>query len=176
MSSDDNGLPARLVDKAREVVAANAAIGRRMAVVESCTGGLVGAAITEVPGCSSVFEGGFITYADEAKMAFAGVSRDVIETFGAVSIATAWAMAQGGLTRSAADVVVAITGIAGPGGGSPHKPVGTVVFARAERGGRPDRVVADKKEFGDLGRAEIRFQAALCALDLLMPDAPAPTP
>lgn len=167
-----NGLPLRLVDKAAEVVAANAAAGLRIAVVESCTGGLVGAAITEVPGCSAVFEGGFITYADEAKMAFAGVSRDVIETFGAVSIATAWAMAQGALKRCGADVVVAVTGIAGPGGGSVHKPVGTVVFARAERSGDPKRVFADQKDFGDLGRAEIRFQAVLCALELLMPDAP----
>lgn len=170
--NDANGLPPRLVDKAREVVEANIAAGRRIVVVESCTGGLVGAAISEVPGCSAVFEGGFITYADEAKMAFVGVSRDVVETFGAVSIATAWAMAQGALKHSRADVAVAITGVAGPGGGSPQKPVGTVVFARAERDGDTSRIVADKKEFGALGRAEIRFQAALCALELLMPDAP----
>ncbi|CAA9537429.1 MAG: Nicotinamide-nucleotide amidase [uncultured Sphingomonadaceae bacterium] len=172
--SEANGLPARLIEKAREVVDANRAAGRRILVVESCTGGLVGAAITEVPGSSDVFEGGFITYADEAKTGFVGVSGDVIETFGAVSIAAAWAMAQGGLERSRADVAVAITGVAGPGGGSAHKPVGTVVFARAERGNDPRRVVADKKDFGDLVRAEIRFQAALCALELLMPDAPAP--
>ncbi len=174
--SDANGLPVRLVDKAREVVEANLAAGRRIAVAESCTGGLVGAAITEVPGCSAVFEGGFITYADEAKTALIGVSGDVIETFGAVSVATAWAMAQGTLKRTRADVAVAITGIAGPDGGSLRKPVGTVVFARAERGGDPARVVADKKEFGDLGRAEIRFQAALCALELLMPETDAPAP
>lgn len=165
-----NGLPSELVEKAREVVEANRAISRRLVVVESCTGGLVGAAITEVPGCSEVFEGGFVTYADEAKIGFVGVSNDVIETFGAVSIATAWALAQGGLKHSRADVAVAITGIAGPGGGTRLKPVGTVIFARAERGGDPARVLADKKEFGDLGRAEIRFQAALCALELLIPD------
>lgn len=173
--SADTGLPRALTDKAREVVAGNAAAGRRLVVVESCTGGLVGAAITAIPGCSEVFEGGFITYADEAKTAYAGVSTDVLETFGAVSIATAWAMAQGALKRSQADVAVAITGIAGPGGGSPQKPVGTVVFARAERGGDPAHIVADIKKFGDLGRAGIRFQAALCALELLMPDAPVPT-
>lgn len=171
--SESYGLPSRLVDKAREVVDANRAAGRRILVVESCTGGLVGAAITEVPGCSDVFEGGFITYADEAKTGFVGVGDDVIETFGAVSIAAAWAMAQGGLKRSRADVAVAITGIAGPDGGSARKPIGTVIFARAERGDDPRRVVADKKDFGDLGRAEVRFQAALCALELLMPDAPA---
>lgn len=170
-------IPHELLDMAQKVVAANAAAGRRLVVAESCTGGLVGAAITAVPGCSEVFEGGFITYADEAKRAFVGVSGDVLETFGAVSIATAWAMAQGALQRSRADVAVAITGVAGPGGGSPHKPVGTVIFARAERNGDPSRVVADRKDFGDLGRAGVRLQAALCALELLMPDpanAPAP--
>lgn len=172
--SEPNALPERLVEKAREVIAANSAAGRRFVVVESCTGGLVGAAITEVPGCSQVFEGGFITYADEAKTGFVGVSSDVIETFGAVSIATAWAMAQGALKRSAADVAVAVTGVAGPGGGTLQKPIGTVVFARAERGSDPGSVVADKKEFGDLGRTEIRFQAALCALELLMPESSAP--
>lgn len=172
----ENALPPRLIDKAREVVAANREAGRRIVVVESCTGGLIGAAITEVPGSSDVFDGGFITYADEAKSGFVGVSRDIIETFGAVSIATAWAMAQGGLKRSDADVAVAITGIAGPGGGSLQKPVGTVIFARAERGEDPGRIVADKKQYGDVGRAEVRFQAALCALELLMPDAPEPAP
>lgn len=166
----DANLPEVLIDKARDVVEANRAAGRRVVVVESCTGGLVGAAITEVPGCSAMFEGGFVTYADEAKTGFVGVTADVIETFGAVSIATAWSMAQGALRRSGADVAVAVTGVAGPGGGTPQKPVGTVVFARAERGGDPSRIVADKKNFGDLGRAGIRLQAALCALELLMPD------
>jgi len=163
-------IPAELYEKARQVVTANTAAGRRLVVVESCTGGLVGAAITAVPGCSEVFEGGFITYADETKSAFVGVSSDVIETFGAVSIATAWAMAQGALKRSRADVAVAVTGVAGPGGGSPQKPIGTVVFARAERGGDASRIIADRKDFGDLGRAGVRLQAALCALELLMPD------
>lgn len=169
----DSVLPPILFAKATEVVAANRAAGRRIVVVESCTGGLVGAAITEVPGCSDVFEGGFITYADEAKTGFVGVAGDLIETFGAVSIATAWAMAQGALKRSRADVAVAVTGVAGPGGGSLHKPVGTVVFALADRSEDPTRVVADQKQFGDLGRAGIRLQAALCALDLLMPGADA---
>ena len=78
-------------------------------------------------------------------------------------------MAQGALSRSGADVAVAITGIAGPAGGSAMKPVGTVVFARAERAADPDQIVADRKEFGDLGRAGVRLQAALCALELLLP-------
>ena len=98
----------------------------------------------------------------------------MIETFGAVSIATAWSMAQGALEVTQADVAVAITGVAGPGGGSEKKPVGTVVFARAEKGGDPAKVVADLRQFGDLGRGKIRLQAALCALELLLPPEVAP--
>ena len=169
----DSILPPELVEAARRVVDENRNAGRRVALAESCTGGLVSAAITEIPGCSDVFEAGFVTYSNEAKIELVKVSSDVIETFGAVSIAVAWSMAQGALEATGADVSVAITGIAGPGGGSPKKPVGTVVFARAEKGGSPADVVADRREFGDLGRAGIRLQAALCALDLLMPpDAP----
>lgn len=166
----DNLLPKALVDKAREVVEANRKLGRRIAVAESCTGGLVAAAITEIPGSSEIFEAGFVTYSNAAKVAQLKVSEELVETFGAVSVATAWAMAQGALGASEADVAVAITGIAGPDGGSPAKPVGTVVFARAERGEDPDRVFADSKLFdGADGRAGIRLQAALCALELLEP-------
>ena len=169
----DTILPAELVDAARRVVEANRAAGRRVALAESCTGGLVCAALTEIPGSSEVLESGWVVYANEAKLAL-GLSLDVLETFGAVSIAAAWGMAQRALAKSNADVAVAITGIAGPGGGSEKKPVGTVVFARAEKDANPDKIVADRKEFGDLGRGGIRLQAALCALELLMPDAPAP--
>ena len=158
-----------LVEKAREVVEANRKAGRRIAVAESCTGGLVSAAITEIPGSSEVFEAGFITYSNQAKMNRLNVNQDVLDTFGAVSVATAWAMAQGALSASSADVAVAITGIAGPDGGTPTKPVGTVVFARAERQPGPDDVTADQKLFENQNRAGVRLQAALCALDLLMP-------
>lgn len=168
----DRLLPAELIGKAREVIEANRAIGRRIAVAESCTGGLVGAALTEIPGSSDVFEASLVTYSNDAKIKLLGVALDVIETFGSVSIACAWAMAQGALTRSEVDVAVAITGIAGPEGGSDKKPVGTVVFARAERDAPPDKVKAERREFGDLGRGGVRLQAALCALELLMPDAP----
>ena len=168
----DSLLPDQLIDAARRVVEANRTIGRKLAIAESCTGGLVAAAITEIPGSSDVLETSIVSYSNEAKQALLKVSSDVLETFGAVSIATAWSMAQGALEVSHADVAVAITGIAGPGGGSEKKPVGTVVFARAEKGGDPADVVADRKEFGDLGRAGIRLQAALCALDLLMPPEP----
>jgi len=163
-------LSKQLVDKAREVVEANRGAGRRVAVAESCTGGLVSAAITEVPGASDVFEAGFVTYSNTAKMKRLMVAQDVLETFGAVSVATAWAMAQGALHKSEADVAVAITGIAGPDGGSAAKPVGTVVFARAERNADPSRIIADQKLFDAAdGRSGVRLQAALCALELLMP-------
>lgn len=165
----DSILPQQLVDAARGVVEANIAAGRRVALAESCTGGLVAAAITEIPGCSEMFEGGYVTYSNEAKVDLLRVSHNVLDTFGAVSVATAWSMAQGALEATGADVAVAITGVAGPGGGTDKKPVGTVVFARAERGADPGNVVADRKDFGDLGRGGVRLQAALCALELLMP-------
>jgi len=169
----DTLLPPELIDKAREVIDANRALGRRVAVAESCTGGLVGAALTEISGSSDVFEASFVTYGNDAKVKMLGVSSDVLETFGAVSIATAWAMAQGAMNKADVDVAVAITGIAGPEGGSEKKPVGTVIFARAERDAPPDKIKAERREFGDLGRGGVRLQAALCALELLMPEAPA---
>ncbi len=169
----DHILPDALVDKARAVIDANRAAGRTIAVAESCTAGLVCAALTEVAGSSDVLEAGFVTYSNQSKMDLLGVSDEVLDTFGAVSIATAWSMARGALERSSADVAVAITGIAGPGGGTERKPVGTVVFARAKRGEDPNEVMADTKEFGAIGRGGIRLQAALCALELLMPGASA---
>jgi nicotinamide-nucleotide amidase len=169
-------LPQQLVDQARAVIEANRRAGKRVAVAESCTGGLVSAALTEIPGSSDVFEAGLVTYANEAKLSLLKVSEDVLDTFGAVSVAVAWAMAQGALAKTEADTAVAITGVAGPEGGSDKKPVGTVVFARARRGADPDEIIADRRDFGDLGRGGVRLQAALCALELLMPvdDAEAP--
>jgi nicotinamide-nucleotide amidase len=165
----DTLLPAELVEKARQVVEASRAAGKRLAVAESCTGGLVSAAITEIAGSSDVFEAGFVTYSNASKIAHLHVSPEVVETFGAVSVATAWAMARGALRASDADIAVAITGVAGPGGGTPSKPVGTVVFARAERGKDPSQITADQRFFDAEGRAGVRLQAALCALELLMP-------
>ena len=170
----DTILPAELVEAARRVVEANRAAGKRVALAESCTGGLVTAALCEIPGSSEVIEAGFITYSNEAKHALLGVSLDVLETFGAVSIAVAWAMARAAILKSGADIAVAVTGIAGPAGGSEKKPVGTVVFARAVKGGDPDDHAADIRHFGDLGRGGIRLQAALFALELLMPDSTGP--
>jgi nicotinamide-nucleotide amidase len=172
-------LPPELVEAGRRVVEENRAAGRRIAVAESCTGGLVSAAITAIPGSSDVFEGGLVTYSNDLKARVLNVSTDVLETFGAVSIATAWSMAQGLIEVTEADVGVAITGVAGPAGGTERKPVGTVVFARAERGADPQHVVADSRHFDVEGRGEIQLQAALWALELLLPgpseleDAPA---
>ena len=124
-------MDAELVALADQVLAENRNLGRRIATAESCTGGMVAAALTEIAGSSDVFERGFVTYSNEAKMEMLGVSEDVISTFGAVSVATAWAMALGALMHSDADVAVSITGVAGPGGATANKPVGLVVFARA---------------------------------------------
>ncbi len=163
------GLDEELVALARRVVDENRAAGRRIATAESCTGGLVAAALTEVAGASDVFDRAFITYSNEAKIEMLGVSDDILATLGAVSEATAWAMASGALKRSNADVAIAISGIAGPGGGSDKKPVGTVVFARALKDESAGPVLADTHHFGDLGRTEIRRQAALVGLRLLLP-------
>jgi nicotinamide-nucleotide amidase len=164
----DSLLPDDIVALARRVVEENAAAGRKVALAESCTGGLVAAALTEIAGSSAVLERGFVTYSNESKEQMLGVSSDIIETFGAVSIACVWAMARGAIERSQADVSVAISGIAGPGGGSEQKPVGTVVFARSYRQADSEPE-GEMRHFGDLGRSEIRRQAALVALELLLP-------
>jgi nicotinamide-nucleotide amidase len=163
----DSLLPEEVVALARKVVEQNAAAGRKVAVAESCTGGLVAAAITEIPGSSAVLDRAFVTYSNEAKQETLGVQADIIDAFGAVSVACVYAMARGALERSQADVAVAISGVAGPGGGSEGKPVGTVVFARAVRGN--DEPDAESKLFSGENRAGVRLQATLCALELLLP-------
>ena len=163
----DSMLPDEVVALARRVVEANKAAGRTVAEADSGTGGLVAAAITEIPGSSAVLDRGFVTYSNEAKHDSLGVADDILDAFGAVSVACVYAMAQGALERSKADVAVAISGIAGPDGGSPGKPVGTVVFARAVRGS--DKPDAESRLFEDQDRAGVRLQATLCALELLLP-------
>ena len=160
-------LPEEITDLARRVVEENRAIGRKIALAESCTGGLVAAAITEIPGSSAVLDRSFVTYSNEAKREMLGVAGDVIDAFGAVSIACVYAMAQGALENSEADVAVAISGIAGPEGGTEQKPVGTVVFARAKR--YAEEREAESKLFATGDRSEVRRQATLCALELLLP-------
>lgn len=154
-----------------DVLAAAAALFQRMsgkglklATAESCTGGLVAAAITEVPGSSAVLERGFVTYSNEAKMAVLGVDSALLATHGAVSAPVAIAMAEGALRSSLADVAVSITGIAGPGGATDTKPVGLVHFAVA-RTGRP--TVDEVCRFGDLGRRGVRVAAVRRALEML---------
>ncbi len=171
----DSLLPPDVVELAARVIAVNLALGRTVAVAESCTGGLVCAALTEISGSSAVFDRGFITYSNAAKIDVLGVPEDLIDTFGAVSVAVAWSMAQGALHHSSADIAVAVTGIAGPDGGTEQKPVGTVVFACARRNEHDaDTAEAETKLFeGDFsgpdGRSQVRRQAALVALGLLLP-------
>ena len=160
-------LPPELVALARKVVEQNAVAGRKVALAESCTGGLVAAAITEIPGSSAVLDRAFVTYSNEAKEETLGVAGDIIDAFGAVSVACVFAMARGALERSQADVAVAISGVAGPAGGDENKPVGTVVFARAVRGS--DKPDAESRLFEEKDRAGVRLQATLCALELLLP-------
>nr|WP_133365331.1 CinA family protein [Qipengyuania sediminis] len=166
--SGDSALPNALVALARRVVEENRRAGRTVALAESCTGGLVAAALTEIPGSSAVLDRAYVTYSNAAKTECLGVSADIIDTFGAVSIACAWAMAEGALKRSRADLAVAISGVAGPDGGSASKPVGTVVFARALREGGGE-TEAEMKLFDGQSRAAVRMEAALCALELLLP-------
>jgi nicotinamide-nucleotide amidase len=136
----------------------------RIATAESCTGGLVAAALTEIAGSSDVVECGFVTYSNEAKEAMLGVPSATLKRHGAVSAQTAKAMAAGALKNSRADLAVAITGIAGPGGGSKQKPVGLVHFAAASRQGGQ---IARKRLYGAIGRRRVRLRSVAEALALL---------
>jgi nicotinamide-nucleotide amidase len=136
-----------------------------IATAESCTGGLVAGALTDIPGSSDVVDRGFITYSNGAKHAMLGVTTSTLENFGAVSKETATAMAVGALEIADVDLAVAITGIAGPGGATPGKPVGLVHFAAAARDGR---IVAREKRFGAVGRTVVRQLSVVEALRLLI--------
>lgn len=153
-----------ILDRARRVVAACKDHGLALATAESCTGGLIAGAITEIAGASDVFERGFVTYSNEAKVELLGVPETIIDGNGAVSEPVARAMAEGALTNSGALVAVAVTGIAGPGGGSPEKPVGLVHLACAQRGKSTLHVRAVFS--GD--RTGIRLATVAAALDLIL--------
>ena len=153
-----------LVSLSALVLADARARGLRIVTAESCTGGLVGGVLTEIAGSSDVFERGFITYSNEAKMQVLGVPAETLRDHGAVSEATVRAMASGGLVHSQADISVAVTGIAGPGGGVPGKPVGLVHFAAARRDGP---VIAQALQFGDIGRTAVRLASVKVALEML---------
>jgi nicotinamide-nucleotide amidase len=151
--------------RARAVLGACREAGLRLATAESCTGGMVAAALTDIPGSSDVMERGFVTYSNAAKTELLAVSAEAIAAHGAVSEPVARAMAEGALARSPADLAVAITGIAGPGGGTAAKPEGLVHFACARRG-RPTAHV--RVEFGAIGRAEVRARSVEQALAMLL--------
>ena len=136
----------------------------QIATAESCTGGLIAATLTEIPGSSDVVERGFVTYSNEAKQAMLGVPAATIEKFGAVSRETAEAMAAGALANSPAELAVSVTGVAGPGGGSTEKPVGLVHFAAASKRGA---LIHREKRFGDIGRAQVRHASVVEALAML---------
>ncbi|MFC7052894.1 CinA family protein [Hansschlegelia quercus] len=139
-------------------------LGVMIVTAESCTGGLVAGALTEVPGSSDAFDRGFVTYSNAAKTAMLGVPEAMLKVHGAVSAGVACAMAEGALAASGAGLTVAITGVAGPGGGSMAKPVGLVHFAAA-RAGRP--TLHQARRFGDVGRGEVRRLSVIAALELL---------
>jgi nicotinamide-nucleotide amidase len=148
---------------AEKVLARCRAKGWTLATAESCTGGMVAAALTEIPGSSDVVERGFVTYSNAAKCELLGVAHELIELHGAVSARTAEAMAAGALARSPVQLAVSITGIAGPGGGSGEKPVGLVYFGLARRGGKNK---TEKRIFKG-NRSAIRRAATKRALELL---------
>jgi nicotinamide-nucleotide amidase len=153
-----------ILDLARAVLEAARAKRVLVATAESCTGGLVAAALTEIAGSSDVVDRGFVTYSNAAKAALLGVPEPLLARHGAVSEAVARAMAEGALARSLAGAAVAVTGIAGPGGGSPAKPVGRVHVAVAARGGATAHVQLD---LGDIGRGAVRAATVRRALELL---------
>ncbi|HEY3778722.1 MAG TPA: CinA family protein [Rhizomicrobium sp.] len=155
---------AKLLTLAADVLDRARAQGVRIATAESCTGGLVAALLTEIPGSSEVFERGFVTYSNQAKVELLGVPGDLISQNGAVSEDVARRMAEGALARTPAQLAVAVTGIAGPGGGTAEKPVGLVHIAAARAG---KETLHRRHEFGAIGRTAIRLKSAEAALRLL---------
>lgn len=164
MSGADACFPDETLAMARALVTICRDNGCVVATAESCTGGLVSALITETPGSSEMFDCAFVVYSNEAKCDLLGVPDATIAAFGAVSAPVARAMAEGALSRSRASVAIAVTGVAGPGGGTAAKPVGMVHFACAVAGASTRAI---EMRFGDIGRREIRFAAARVALQML---------
>ena len=153
-----------LTEQARALLALCRSKKLRIATAESCTGGLVAATLTEIPGSSDVVERGFVTYTNEAKQTMLGVPATTLAAFGAVSKETAEAMAKGALVHSPAELAVSITGIAGPGGATPGKPVGLVHFAACSRRGS---MLLREQRYGDIGRADVRKASVGEALAML---------
>jgi nicotinamide-nucleotide amidase len=155
--------PADLITQAESLLDRLRKRGLKLATAESCTGGLLAALLTEIAGSSDVVERGFVTYSNAAKREMLGVPETMLAEHGAVSAPVARAMAEGALAHSGADVAVAVTGIAGPGGSTAAKPVGLVHFAAARRGGG---VLHRECRFGDIGRSEVRIASLREALQL----------
>lgn len=156
--------PADIEHQAAAIIAAYRERGWMIATAESCTGGLIAGALTEIAGSSAVVDRGFVTYTNQAKKELIGVSAATLEGFGAVSKETALQMAHGALMRSNAQVAVAVTGIAGPGGGSAEKPVGLVHLALKTRSGLVDHW---EMRYGDIGRDQVRLATVRTSLDML---------
>lgn len=156
--------PADIINLAEAVVAASRRSGLMVATAESCTGGLVAGAITAVPGSSDALDRGFVTYSNAAKASMLGVAPDLIDRHGAVSEAVARAMAQGAVAMSGAEVSVAVSGVAGPGGGSIEKPVGLVHFAASG----PQGTIHQLRQFGEIGRDAVRTASVRVALEMLL--------
>ena len=156
--------PAALITLAEDVLNAARVNGLRIATAESCTGGLIAGLLTEIPGSSDVVERGFVTYSNEAKADILGIPLSLIQENGAVSSIVARAMAEGAVKHSLAQLAVAVTGIAGPGGGSTEKPVGLVHMAAAREG---HKTLHEEHRFGDIGRTEVRLKTVEAALRLL---------
>lgn len=157
--------PRDIEEAASGIVADFTARKLMIATVESCTAGLIAGAITEIAGSSNVFERGFITYSNEAKQQMIGVSSETLKAHGAVSRPTAIEMAEGAISNSAATISVAVTGIAGPGGGSDEKPVGLVHLAAARKG---HETLHREMRYGDIGRSEVRLATVRTALEMLV--------
>lgn len=155
---------APLAPLAADVVAACKAHGLMLATAESCTGGLIVGVLTEVAGSSAAVDRGFVTYSNEAKTQMLGVPASLVESVGAVSAEVAIAMAEGAIAGSDADIAIAVTGIAGPGGGTAAKPVGLVHFGAMRRGGTAQHA---EHRFGDIGRSAIRLATVREALLML---------
>lgn len=156
--------PAEIEDIAQRIIADFSASGFMVATAESCTGGLIAGALTDIAGSSAVVDRGFVTYTNEAKMDLLGVLPETLRVFGAVSRETALQMVHGALFRSRADCAVAVTGIAGPGGGSVDKPVGLVHLAAQSRRGT---ILHREMRYGDIGRTAVRLATVRTALQML---------
>ncbi|AYD01374.1 CinA family protein [Neorhizobium sp. NCHU2750] len=156
---------ADIEETARRIVADFSARGLMLSTAESCTGGLIAGALTDIPGSSAVVDRGFVTYTNEAKMDMLGVNAATLEAFGAVSRETALQMVNGALFRSRSNLAVAVTGVAGPGGGSKEKPVGLVHLAARARSGA---ILHREMHYGEIGRTEIRLATVRTAFEMLI--------